>query len=460
MKRYVPLLVVALSACPPTRSEQRLDGGVDGGVPNPAFPASAGRRVDALVSSPSTRGNIPNGMPQRLAIGLTEGNGQTWMRNSGVKWDYRYRYLVKGWVNNWGYSTTRGAFAMSYMRECDAAGFRPAFQWYQGRGESPAGEGNFYEKTRNATTMRGYWSDYKVLLQQAKTFGKHVLILLEADGYAYMAQQSGFNPNAYSAVAATGLPELQGLPNTVAGWGMAFLRMREAVGASNVVLGVHVSVWATGTDLMYGSGIGANLNEHVQRAYSFLGPLGLQPNMTGKTYDILVGDPIDRDVDFHRLVNRQDRRWSVDGPVSSMSYNRYAEWLRLWNQASGKRWVLWQLPLGNSLSRNVRNDGTPRSGWQDNRTEYFFAGSAAEAHRQKFWDAGVIALLFGEGATGQSTARTAVRSDGKSMLAEYARQYLANAINVTGLMSTTAPSSVPQDAGMCLVPCGTCGTLQ
>ena len=37
------------------------------------------------------------------------------------------------------------------------------------------------------------------------------------------------------------MPELAGLPNTVAGWGLAFLQLRKSVGANNAILGMHVS---------------------------------------------------------------------------------------------------------------------------------------------------------------------------------------------------------------------------
>ena len=43
-----------------------------------------------------------------------------------------------------------------------------------------------------------------------------------------------------AAVAASGIPELAGLPNTLAGWGMAFLQLRKSMEATNAVLGVHI----------------------------------------------------------------------------------------------------------------------------------------------------------------------------------------------------------------------------
>src|SRR5262249_40617533 len=77
-----------------------------------------------------------------------------------------------------------------------------------------------------------------------------------------------------------------------------------------------------------------------------------------------------------------------------------------------RRWVLWQIPLGNSNHKNVANNGGPSEGYKDNRPEYFFAAGNT-THMAKFADAGAIALLFGAGASGQSSYQNDVYSDGQ-----------------------------------------------
>ena len=239
-----------------------------------------------------------------------------------------------------------------------------------------------------------------------------------------MEIQSGGDPGAYSAIADSGLAELKGLPNTVAGWGLAFLQLRKSVGASNVILGMHISAWATLKDISYGS-VTDPLEPEVQKAYGFLSQLGLAANVTGATYDVLVGDPLDRDSGYYQVVEKQDRWWDASdaAPITSKSCNRYAEWLRLWNQTAQKRWVLWQIPLGNSNHLNVPNAGGPRQGYQDNRPEYFFGSGTA--HLQSFADAGVIALLFGAGVGGQSSYTNDVYSDGQLFMKSRAGAVLA-----------------------------------
>jgi hypothetical protein len=381
-------------------------------------------------------------LPPRLLVGLFEQWGATWMHDSAVPWDVRYAYFVKGWANNWGWGAHDGSMATSYFNECAGAGFIPAVQFYQMNGEPGGGEAQFFTKTQSASTMATYFGDFKLLMQRAKEFNRPVIVMLEADGFAYMQQQSGQNPNAYSAIAAAGLPELAGLPNTAAGWGLAFLQIRKAVGANNVVLGVHISGWASGKDVAHFS-VTDPLQPEVDKVYNFLAPLGLAANQTGATYDFLVGDPLDRDADFYRLVQNQDRWWDAsDGAsINSKSFNRYAEWLRLWNAKSSKRWLLWQIPLGNSNHLNVANNGGPREGYKDNRPEYFF-GTNSRAHLEKFASSGVVGLLFGAGAGGQSSYENDVYTDGQPFLRSRAGTFLkAGGLAIPGGTTTPPPPS-------------------
>lgn len=399
----------------------------------------------AAITPPS--GAVPSGLPSRMMVGLFEEWGGTWLRDSAVPWDVRYAYFVKGWANNWGWGAHDGSMASAFFNECSANNFIPAVQFYQLHGESGGGEGQFLLKTQNAGTMASYFSDFKLLMQRAKEFNKPVVVMIEADGTGFLQSQSSQNPNTYSAIAASGLPELAGLPNTVAGWGLAFLQIRKAVGANNVVLGMHISGWASGKDIAHYS-VTDPLQPEVDKVYNFLAPLGLSANATGATYDFLVGDPLDRDADFYRLNQGVDRWWdaSDSASISSRSFNRYAEWLRLWNVKSGKRWLLWQIPLGNSNHMNVYNNGGSREGYKDNRTEYFF-GANGRAHLEKFASSGVFGLLFGAGAGGQSSYQNDTYSDGQLFMKSRAGAFLkAGGLAIPSGSTTTPPPTNPPPA--------------
>ena len=147
---------------------------------------------------------------------------------------------------------------------------------------------------------------------------------------------------------------------------------------------------------------------------------------------MLVGDPLDRDSDYYRaragtepLVGRERHARRS----TRKSFNRYAEWLRLWNVKAGKRWVLWQIPLGNSNHLNVANDGSARAGLQGQPPRVLLRRRAPRTSA-KFADAGVIALLFGAGAGGQSSYQNDTYTDGQLFMKSRAGAFL-NAGGVT-----------------------------
>jgi hypothetical protein len=368
----------------------------------------------SIVGGPDTAPDgVPPGLPSHFAIGIGEITpDEPWLASSGVPWDYAYKYLTSDW-STWGNPVIFGSYASGYALGMDALGIIPAFQYYVMTVNGD--ESQFYSKVQNKDTMRTYFTAFRHLMERAKDFDKPVLVMLEADGFGFLENQAGDNPNAGAAVASTGLPELSGLPNTVAGWGLAFLQIRKSVGASKAILGIHVSHWAGGIDLGTAGSV-SNLQQYVDRTYNFLAPLGLKDNVTGYRYDVLVGDPSDRDADYYKYVRGDNgAHWwdtSASASTASRSFNRYAEWLRLWRVKAQMRWVLWQVPCGNSMSPNNQTDG-----YKDNRPEYWLGSGA---NRQKFADAGVIAVLFGPGAggnTGYANDNDYIRSESAAYLA-------------------------------------------
>jgi hypothetical protein len=399
------------------------------------------------LNAASVNGSVPSIFGDELLIGLFENRSDTWMEESEVDWNSRYMYLTKGWSNNWGWGDNDGSFAKEYMEECNNIGTMPVLEYYIMNSMDGGGEDQFYDKTTNSETMYDYFSDYKILLEAAKEYGKPVIILLEADGFGFLQNQTESDSDAYCAVKSSGLEELSELPDTAAGWGMTFLELRNSVGADNVMLGMHISAWASGEDIIYGS-VNLPLEDEVEEVYGFLKDLGLDENQTGSTYDFLVTDPLDRDADYYRLTSSVDK-WlddDDDASISSQSFNRYAEWLRLWNEKSNKRWILWQIPMGNSESLNVYNSGNAGEGYKDNKTEYFL-GENSEDHLEKFIDSGVVALLFGRGADGQTNYTNDNYTDGELYLKSRAKTFFENGgIKVTdsGSTTTTSPTNTEE----------------
>lgn len=407
MPRLWPVALLAACAPRPPLIEPAGPPVVRGEPAAPPVGAELGTvRSELAAATPLPVGGIPAALPAQLWVGLGDTEaGAGWMRSAraaGAAFHARYRYLVGGWVNNWNpASASDGRFAARYLEDTSAAGMTPVLTWYRllalpGGGESSA---ETYAKVRDPAAQRIYWTEWRTLMTVCKAFGRPVVVHIEPDGYAYLQQASGANAGSYAAVAATGLPELAGLPNTVAGWGQAFGRMRQAVGASNVLLAPHYSTWSTGTEITRGSGLSADVATHVSRTAAFLGALGL--------YDLVFVEWLDRDAAFRNIW------WSTadDAPLNSASFRRSMAVLEALNRATGKRLVLWQVPLGNAHSLNTTNSGQPRGGWKSNHTEWVF-GPGGAAHRERLGSVGVVGILFGQGANGQADQRVDVGADG------------------------------------------------
>jgi hypothetical protein len=234
----------------------------------------------------------------------------------------------------------------------------------------------------------------------------------------------------------------------VAGFGLAFLALRRAVGASNVVMGLDVEQSAANGDFL-DHGASDAVAPHVAYQYgAYLQNLGLVPNQTGETFDFVAACPSYADADLYAADGDPGFWWDAsDGAsVNVPSFNRYVSWLSLFNQASRLPWILWQVPIGNSNSPDVPNQegawagpypggyalppgcaagattGCP-GGYKDNRAEYLL-GTERDQHLATLAGAGVIGLWFGA-ATQAADQTDDYYSDGQLFLKSRAGAFLA-----------------------------------
>jgi hypothetical protein len=100
------------------------------------------------------------------------------------------------------------------------------------------------------------------------------------------------NPNTRAAVANTGMPELAGLPNTIAGIGLGYLAIKKSAGATNVYVGPNTPYYAAMGDIMnFPPSDTDPLAWHVDYLYSCFGPFGMGSNQTGTMFDFSAGAP-------------------------------------------------------------------------------------------------------------------------------------------------------------------------
>jgi hypothetical protein len=389
-------------------------------------------RIGSMGADGSPQSHVPAQLPARMLIGLEENDG-TWMGGSGVAWDVRWTYFTSdlksgtGWYNNWTGGALSADWAVSWLSSVVSQNFIPGVQYYLLEADYPptgtAGTQIISAKLQVPAVMKDYFTKFKLFLQAAKQVGKPVIVILEGNALGTIEIQVNNDPTTYAAIADSGLPELSGLPNTVAGFGLAYLALRKSVGASNVLLGPDVEQSAAPSDFLYHS-VSDDIGPHVAYQYgAFLSYLGAGANQTGVTFDFVAACPGYMDADQAAAQGDAGYWWDASDTanVSTSSFNRYVAWLSLFNQASQLPWILWQISMGNSNSPNVANKGgawagpypsgyvlpsgcTERSntgcpsGYKDNRAEYFL-GSSREAHLAKFATAGTIGLFFGANAS-------------------------------------------------------------
>jgi hypothetical protein len=266
----------------------------------------------------------------------------------------------------------------------------PVLTYYMIRQSAPgnaeAEVAGVFDNLRSTATMHAYWQDIELLFRRLGAFSSPIVVHVEPDlwGYAEQASSKDSAPSVSARVAATGLPELAGLPDTIAGFAQALVRLRDRF-APNVLLGYHLSVWGTNVDIALSDPADATVDALAARAAAFYTSLHAP-------FDVAFAEFGDRDAAFRELVYG-------DGGASwwdSGDFDRHARFLGRFVALTGKRLVLWQIPLGNTRMRAMDNTW---GHYQDNRVEWLL-DDGSRAHLMRYVDAGVVALLFGGGADG------------------------------------------------------------
>jgi len=352
--------------------------------------------LGALNVLASPGGSIPSALPQRIGWGSnawSEDPGQDWQVNSGVPWDYVYQYITYGW-ESWGDN-----FVGRFVDQAWDKGFVPMVVVYMFIGlPRDCGEGSscYAQKLQNTSAVAAYLASLERAAQEAAGSGT-VIFNLEPDFYGYMQALSnaddrppGLNPDDPSSIPVA--LNKSGYANNLAGFGRYMVDMIHAT-APNALVAPMASMWATGSDPH--SVTAPQAVQMAQRTAAFIDAMG------GDRADLLVVEWSDRD------AGSGLRPWWDDADQETPRPTRAILWENALSQAGDKRLLLWQVPVGNMALDNTCNH------YQDNRAAYVFA------HPRDLFDAGVIGVLFGGGAT----CMTEVWTDGGFVAAQGAIAY-------------------------------------
>ena len=410
---------------------------------------------------------VPAGLPDHLAIGLAaqppELQPSGWVGAAGIPFDFVYQYLAGGVNNGQGWQTwnTNAQFPLWYADDAHARGAIPVFPYYmllQSTGPCDAcGEAQQdLAHLNSSSVMATYYADFAKLMQRLGSgthdgitgYGDLTIVHVEPDlaGYAQQAvldnaadcygfcTGQGNDPALLGAsVASSGYAPVAGYPDTFQGFNHALLHLRDLY-APNVMLAFHVNLWATGPDI--GSSIHASDDPTVlgNRAGAFANASGVSSAPAGtSTYDLLFNDVADRDAGYYKYVVGRPNVWWDQTNATLPNFQRFEQYLDAVTTTTGRRLMVWQIPLGNQWFQTMNNtDGH----YQDNRAEYFFA------HLQDLADVGVIALLFGRGNAGSTTNNNA-KGDGITNPPSFCTTDGTS----SGQVCNTRPSSSTDDDG-------------
>ena len=322
-------------------------------------------------------------------MGVFDGLGGAPGLRRRAEFGLRYQYLSGGVNTGRGWTLWEGGgFVRRYAEESAANGLLPIFTYYMivhSSPGSPQGEKGITVNLQTTATMRAYFNDLKLFFQQAASARGPVVLHLEPDLWGFMQlSSSGDAAKAPVQVAATGITELAGLPDNMAGFAQAIVRLRDAA-APNVLLAYHLSAWGTGEDFVYSNAPAGQVDGLGLRAAAYY--LTLRAD-----FDLVFSEFSDRDAGSKTVSGDRGAWWDAG------DFARHLTFIRSFVETAQKRVVLWQIPFGNTKMRAVNNT---RGHYQDNKVETLFDDPEL-ASLKAYVAAGVIAFLFGRGADGMT----------------------------------------------------------
>jgi hypothetical protein len=383
-----------------------------GGHPKPSFTPGASPSVGLLSPTPGQPAvsiTVPEGLPQRLGLGLMNNPLQLdWMTSSGIPWDYRYQYLTGGVNTGDGWTTwgsPQGSFVDEYLQDSAKDSYVPVFSYYQIVASAPdPGSEDILPKLRNADTMRAYYDDWVSLMREFGSFGKTVLVHVEPDLWGYLQQENSDASKIAMSVESSGQSDVADFDDSASGFTQALVHIRDLY-APNALLGFHVSSWGTGEDLIVNQ---ADPLESAREIAAFYQTLSAD-------FDLLFFDVSDRDAGWYEVQRDLNSWWTAE------DFDRFGSFLGATVSDIGKPAIIWQIPVGNTLFQSMDNSW---GHYQDNRVQTWLGDPA---RMQQLAAAGVIALLFGAGADGctmyddemQDGVTNPASIDGNNQTAQY-----------------------------------------
>ena len=357
------------------------------------YAALGGLFLLALLPSPvvSARAASPPALPSdRLHFGITNGDA-SWITASGVPFRYRYEYLAGGVYNSWtAWNSPAGQYVTNYVQDTPS-GTIPVLTYYmllQSHRASDEATDDF-NNLNSPSLMSAYYSDFRLLMQKAGAQARPVVVHVEPDLWGYLQQRSNNSTadTVTASVASSGMADVQGFANSVAGFGRALIHLRDLY-APNVVISVHASMWSSGVDIATTTSAGVDPVAEADKTAAFLTSSG--------PWDAVFNDVDDHDAAWWEAQGADgaaSTHWWDTANQRFPNFSRYRSWVAELRARTGLPQVAWQVPEGNQYFLAENNSC---GHYQDNRAQYFIT------HAAELFSAGLVAVLFGAGNSCQT----------------------------------------------------------
>ena len=230
-------------------------------------------------------------------------------------------------------------------------------------------------------TMLAYFEQFKLLMEICAEYpDQPIVVHLEPDELGHMlltADGDTLDPEAVLVqVGSTGMAEIADLPDNVTGYVRAIKRLRDQIAPYNVLLVVSPSPWDWQGRLS------------AQNWYDMFSQTGILD------WDLAVCETGSADLGWSGQAPPHPDTTGMAGGIDNVF-----TWVTELNQLSGLRFILWQVPIGNTYFRTC--DNTPGH-YTHNSAQLLLEGYPTNTRLQTFADGGGIGVIF-SGGQGTST---------------------------------------------------------